>query len=352
MVEEIKKIGHNICIKGMVIHQVNKKQGVRETKIITSKSLINTTENDQAFISKVSRAYYDKSSPIYGIFGNENTKFKRLLAEYISSSDFLSFTKKAIDEYKHQIMTSAPATGGFMIFSHYINTDKSHEYLLILSLNNKKGYVVNEKNLTIKSIKNLDLNKVDIACIIDLTKWVNIESGSDSESKTYLSFVRGNKDLSYYFMSFIDLSDKSTNAESTLNFLKALDSYQDKINLEREERINQRNAVFQYCEDCLDKKDEILLSRISTIINPNDPSSFERFASSEDFRVSAVIKGDRSKLKLIKYIIYKRNDFHITFDGNKLGKEYIFDNDKKELIIKNLPEDFVNQIKSHIYEAK
>lgn len=132
------------------------------------------------------------------------------LKTYLLDNDFYTFTIKSLEHYKLSLEAEIASTGGFMIFAHFINTDYNNEYLLILTINNKNGYVLNENDLTIKDAKSLDLNKVDVACLINLTKWKNIESGLDTESKTYLSFVKGKKDVSYYFLSFIDCDNKQT----------------------------------------------------------------------------------------------------------------------------------------------
>lgn len=344
MATEFKKIGHNIDLKGLVIHQIFKMQGLRQATVKAAEKLIKYSEKEQAFIGRINKAYYQKSNPVYGIFGNGDTSFKKLLTQYLKEKDFLKFTTSASNHYKIVIESSAPATGGFMIFAHYTNTEKDNDYLMVLTINNNDGYVVSEKDLTIESIKNLDLSKVDLACIINLTKWANIEAGNDTESKTYLSFIKGNKDISYYFMTFIDLDNKTTSTESTLRMMKALDAFQESKGLVREERIKQRNEVYQYCNQCIDQKKEILLTSISTLIDIENPNDFMEFAAEEKFGVSAIISGDKARLKTMKYVIYKDKKLSIEFDSSLLGRDIIYNEKKKEMIIKNLPAGLIDQI--------
>lgn len=344
MAPEFKKIGHNIDLIGLVIHQIDKKQGIRLANVKAAEKLIQLTEKEKAFIGRINKAYYQKSNPVYGIFGIEDNSFKNMLAQYIKDKDFLEFSIKASKHYKKVIESSAPATGGFMIFAHYNNTEKDHSYLMLLTINNNDGYVVSEKDLTIESIKNLDLSKVDLACIINLTKWINIEDGTDTESKTYLSFIKGNKDISYYFMTFIDLDNKTTSTESTLRLMKALDAFQEAKGLVREERIRQRNDVYQYCNQCIDSKKEILLTSISTLIDIENPNDFMEFAAEEKYSVSSIISGDKAKLKTMKYVIYKDKKLSIEFDSSLLGRDIIYDEKKKQMTIKNLPAGLIAQI--------
>ncbi len=343
MAKEFRKIGSYLNLKGFIIHQVNKNAGDRKTVLKLAKHAIKINEKEKLFIGKVNNAYYKKSSPIYGIFGNEDPKFKNFLEKYLNDGDFYKFSIDAVNHYKTILEKTVPATGGFLIFAHFYNTDNGNDYLLVLTINNKDGYVVSD-DLTIKDIKNLELNKIDVASMINLSKWSNIESEIDKESKTYLSFVRGNKDVSFYFMSFIDCDNKTTSSESTRRLTIALEAFSAQKKFERELKIRKRNEVFQYCEDCINQKKEIQLSTISAILDPENPEEFKIFASTEEFGVSEIISGDKTKMKPLKYVTYKDKKMTIEFDCNLLDENVFFDPQKKELTITNLPEDLVKQI--------
>lgn len=346
MSKELKKIGHNIELNGIVIHQVFKDANVRNVSFKQAKSVINIDEKEKVFIGKLNRAYYKKSNPVYGIFAGVEPKFKEYLDEYLSGVDFFEFSIKATLYYKSILEKTINATGGYLIFSDFVNTDTGHRYMLILTINNKDGYVVSESDLTLLDIKNLDLSKVDIACMINLSKWKEIEEGNDVESKTYLSFVRGIKDISYYFMSFIDCDNKTTSSESTRNLVKAFDAYSNEKQYDRETKLRIRNQIYEYCDDCIKSKTEIQLSSISSLLDIDNPNDFQEFASDEKYQVSAIIKGDRTQLKKMRYVIYKSDKYRLEFDSNLLGKEIVYNKQKNELTFKKLPEELVRQIPS------
>ncbi|MBP1631374.1 MAG: hypothetical protein H6Q15_2267 [Bacteroidetes bacterium] len=344
MTKTLKEIGANINLKGFVIHQIIKEAGDRHTILKEANELISITKKEKQFVGKVNKAYNQKSGPVYGIFGDEDHTFKSLLETYCLDNDFLSFSSNAIKHYKVVVSTSAPATGGFVIFAHFLNTDNNNDYILVLTINNKDGYVVSEVDLTIKDVKNLDLSKVDVACIINLTKWKNIKLGADLESKTYLSFVKGNKDVSYYFMSFIDCADKTTSTESTKRLITAVQKFLHEKGYERTEIIKKRNDVSDYCNDCLNRKKEISLSSISALLNNEQPDEFKEFAAVEEYGVSEIISGDKAQLRRIKYVYYKDNDITVGFDNSLLGKDVIFDKSKKQLIFKHLPLELIKEL--------
>ena len=343
MVKEIKKIGHNIDLKNIVIHQVIKEQGSRITNLKVASKLLTIGEKEQMFVGQINKIYHKKSSPIYGVFGSEDETFKNLIKKYLKNNDFHSFSINAIKHYEKVLKREIASTGGFLIFAHFINTDNNKENLLVLTLNNKNGYVIND-NLDINNTKNLDLSKIDVACMIDMSKWQRVEAGIDTESKTYLSFVKGNKQVSYYFMAFIDCNNRQTGTEASQRLTYALNEYCKQKGYNRETKVRKERDVYSYCENCMNDKIEIQLSILSSILDPDNPEDFKEFASGETYGVSAVISGDRAKLKHIKYAMYKSKEMTVEFDKKLLGTNIIYNAQKNELTFKNLPDELVNQI--------
>jgi nucleoid-associated protein YejK len=92
-------------------------------------------------------------------------------------------------------------------------------------------------------------------------------------------------------------------------------------------------------------KKEIHLSSISALLDLDNPSDFEKFAADEKYSVSATIKGDRTQLRRIKYIMYKSDKYRLEFDSNLLSTgEVVFNRKKNELTFKKLPDDLISQI--------
>lgn len=341
---EFKKIGSNLDIKGIVIHQLNKNANDRNVGFKKATKVLNIGEKEQIFIGKLNEAYHKKSNPTYGIFADIDPAFKYTLEDYLTRKDFYDFSVAAAAKYKVTLENTISATGGFLIFADFVNTDTKNRYMLVLTINNKDGYVVSETDLTIKDIRNLDISKVDIACMINLTRWKDIDAGIDTDSKTYLSFVRGNKSVSYYFLTFIDCDNKTTNTESSKRLVKAIDAYADEKGYDRKTRIKLKNLIGDYCAGCMKEKRNISLSAISAIIDPENVEDFLGFAADEKYGVSETIKGDRSVLRRIKYVMYKSDKYTVEFDADLLGKDIFYNSQKNELTFKRIPDDLVKQI--------
>lgn len=343
---ELKKLGSNLEIKGMIIHQLSKVANNRNVGFKKAKKELVIGDKEQLFIGKLSDSYHKKSNPTYGIFAGINTSFKDNLKTYLNDDLFYNFSVLAAEKYKTVLEDTISATGGFLIFADYINLDSKNRYMLVLTINNKDGYVVSENDLTIKDTKNLDLSKVDIACLINLTRWETTEEGEDLESKTYLSFVKGNKNVSYYFLNFIDCDNKTTNTESSKRLVNAIEAFAINRGFDRKTKIKLKNIVYDHCAECIKDKKDIQLSTISALLDPENVYEFQEFAASEEFGVSETIKGDRAQLKRIKYVIYKGDGYNIEFDTNLLGKDVIYNKAKNELTFKRVPEALVSQLPS------
>lgn len=341
---EIKKFGDNLEVKGIVIHQLSKVAGSRVVYFKKAKSVLSISEKEKIFLGRINHTYHKKSNPTYGIFEGSNPIFRNTLENYLSTHEFYDFSVTAALQYKSTLENTINATGGFLIFTDFTNSDNKNRYMLILTINNKDGYVVSEADLTLKDIKNLDLSKVDIACMINLTRWQDIETGTGIESKTYLSFIKGNKNVSYYFLSFIDCDNKTTNTESSKRLRRAIEAYTSEKKYDRKEKIRLKNIVSDYCSECMKAKKEIQLSAISSLFDPNNVTDFSEFASDEQYGVSEIIKGDREQLRRIKYVKYKDEKYSVEFDTDLLGKDIIYNKQKNELTFKRLPDELVNQI--------
>ena len=342
--EAIKKIGHNIELKGFVIHKILKDAKSKDATLKLASATLTISDKETVFIAKVIDSYYKNTKRTYGIFEEEvNNKFKEALIEFNDQSlDFFPFSKRSMDFYKQIITTSAPATGGFVVFAYYKNTDRNQFFMLVLTLNNKDGYSFNEVTLTVDNIKNLELNKIDVACLINISAWNEIiDDTTETDSRTYLSFVRGNKEISYYFMTFIGCENKTTSTASSKKLATALHDYWKLKNYGKEIEYQLRDKVFTYCNECIKNKKEISLSYVSSIIDIEHPTDFQEFASGEDYQVNEIISGDLKIFRGLKFVNFKSDDLSIEFSKDLVGvnKQIQYDEQANKLTISNIPDD-------------
>lgn len=341
-----KEKGHNVNLTNIVIHRINKIAGNKESTLKLADKELAIKKPETLFIADVRESFSKRSVPTYGIFEDafDYNHFQKSIKDYKDKKlDFMGFTVASMNYYKRIIEASAPATGGFMIFADFKITDKNDErFILILSINNEQGYNLSEEALSIQQIQNLELNKMDLAAFINLTRWSNYLNNSN-DVKTYLSFIRGKKKISDYFQNFIGCDDKTTATESSTRLLNTINSYCSENNYDDDRIKETKRKIFDYCKDCNKQKKEILLTHISSLVDDEFPYNFSTFASDEANAVSDVIKYDSHTLRSLKYIEYQSDDFSIKLNKNLIGKTAKLSKDKRSITITNLPEEFISQ---------
>jgi nucleoid-associated protein len=345
---EFKEKGHDLDVSSIVVHKINKIGGQKTTALKLAEKNLKIGKQELHFVADIRKSFQNRSKPTYGVFDVDNTfnHFHLQLKKYITGEvDFLTFSQQSMAFYESEISKSAPATGAFVVFSDYTFTGTKDRYLLIFSINNKQSYNLSETDLTIKHILSLDLSKLDVAALLNITRWQKHVAGKDEEIRTYLSFIKGKKNLSDYFLDFIGCADKSTNADSSKLLRTALNKYLDEKGYSLQEKKLKRKAVYEYCMTCIREKREVLLDQISYLLNEEDHEEFSRFASVEEYGVGEIIKPDNKILKSLQYIDFHSEDLIITFNKTKLVKKEITYNRKSQsLTINNLPADLIKQL--------
>jgi nucleoid-associated protein len=320
----------------LILHKLDKAQN-EVAKLELRKKPYVITDIEKEFISESKEVYYHKSNPNFGIF-EENLisyPYQTLVNEYLEGDcDFLRFTSKAMQHFLTVIQQEQQATGGNVIFAHY--TVNKEEFLLVMMLNSKKQFNVNE-DLGLYDVLILDIEKLDLANTLNITKWKNSED-------TYLSFAKGRKEISKYFRHFIGCTDQTSAVQSSKSLKGALLDYIGELKIDNFEKEDIRNKVFNYCVEKIKKREDISLSHISSMIDENNPENFKNFAASERYGVSSLVKGHRQTLKSLKFYVYRSKKLTIEFDSSLVNESIFYNENRNELRIKNIPAELRKQL--------
>lgn len=323
-------------LNNIIVHKLDKEaQGVASIEL--RERVLPVGEKETEFITNVKQAYYRKSNPNYGVFNSNTTTypFQTMLRLYADeNSSFYEFSVTAMNHLLGIINSVSQATGGYVVFAHY--TLQNENFVITVMLNNKKQYNIND-NLSIEEIFSLDIEKLDVANFVNLTRW----NGSE---ETYLSFARGRKEVSNYFKNFIGCTDQTSAKQSSQQLKSAFLDYLDTLQIDNETKENLRNDVFNYCIAQAKRKEDISLSHISSIIDNEQPESFSEFASGEQYRVSANVKGHVQTLKSLKFYTYKSKKLSISFDSGLVNESIFYNENENELRITNIPDDLRRQL--------
>lgn len=347
---EIKQKGHDIKIKNIIIHQIIKEpsKDVKEIKI--AKKALEVSKKEVFFIADI-RKSFSGTGRTYGIFEeqNESSVFENLLHNYVTKElGFLEMTQELMHHYKRILDNTKPASGGFLVFADYLNTTTNSEYFLVLAINNKEGYFFTE-DLTLSEIESIDLSKIDVASLINVSRWQEFKNGNE-EIDTYLSFRSGLKNISQYFQYFIGCADRTTKTAGSKKLVTAIKDYlNDRIN-DKNKRDKLLDKIKLHCLENDRNGKGVFLNDISRIIDEENPEYFAHFASDEKYSVNPIISIDRSIIKLLTKTRYKskNEDFIIEFDNTLIGTRIKYDEKTNSMLIEDVPQELAVQVKKHM----
>lgn len=326
-------------LKALIFHELKKeRQGL--ATLVLRKSSINVKANHELFISKAKDAYFNKSRPLYGVFDPDITNFpyQTILKSYLDKKiDFLTFTKNAMSILKVEIQKKQQATGGYVCFAHYFVNDS--EYLMVSVLHNTKRFKISA-DLDIAEDFSVEIDKLDVANIVNITRWNN-----ESED-TYLSFVKGKKNVSDYFRYFIGCTEYTDSKKDTEKFKSVfLDYINNELHLEKKIANRLKNDVYNYCLGQIQKREDISIQYISSLINPEEPESFVEFSAEESFQLSPLFQGEKQVLRNLKFVSFDSPELKIEFDTKLITeRKIVYDKTKNHLLIKEIPDELKAQL--------
>lgn len=317
-----------MIVKNIVLHQI-----IKELKgkpiLNNSNKLISITNTVNEFVIKLVKNYSLKN-PTQGSFkdGENIYPFQKKIKDYFKNNDFLKFSIEAMKILQKEI-DKATTTGGYVIFIHY--EDKKTDFIITAMLDKSIQFTVDDKKLDIEKLMTLDIDKLARANRLNINRW-------NKNDIQYLSFIKGTREISQYFLNFIGSTDITSSKENLKIMKDNIDQYVRSQNIrgERKERIRER--ISRYLDNCFKNENEVEIDSISSLIDNERPNDFKIYLNENEIEVS-----DRIKIyKKGDYDVFIRNKiketgYTLTFDkaliNNKITRE------GNNIIIHNVPEE-------------
>lgn len=335
-------------IKNIIIHEVSKNDNsTMQSKFRNQPNAIN--EHAINLSQKLS-GLFNKSGLSSGSFAkgiNPNDPkpfFEQLLSTNFTDNSFPSFvefTQSASRHFEDKLRSTPAAKGGYLWFNHY--THNNENFLSIVLLRNKDGLQLST-DLSLDTIKELDLDTLHMAARINLTKW---QSG---ESNKFISFKIGQKvkDVTDYFSNFIGCEEFTQAKFDTKNLNNAILEYCRFHNFNRETTEEARQIVQKHCIQLLFEEKPASIIRLSNLLdshyNPEIGNKYLEICQSEPYNLTNEFALDRSTVKGFSRIRGSSLKLSISFESELLNKSVFFDRSNKSLTINELPEDLILQL--------
>jgi len=325
----------------IVMHKIEKTTRVGTVQL--RDTLLNVASVDITnFAQAVSASYHKRTSKEFAKF-KESPKptYEVLLNNYTGAEtdeNFLTFSKDAANHLKDEMNKKPTSTGGYLIFADYTIHDR---FIMAVLLNNKDGYTVDEDRLAIKMIDELNTDQIAMAGFINMSIYQ-----STTDARRYLSFMKGVKNISEYFVAFIGSDDdKATSKDMTKTFIRALRDYFTANSYESDTVSRIEGQVYNYCEDKRSNREPVSIEAISALINPEETTNFFEFTQEGDYQLNTIIESiDKTQLNRLQVYKYIGQGLSLTFKRAlyENGKVQLTDNDNK--IIIEMPEDMKQSI--------
>lgn len=318
-------------IKNIVLHRIDKERNEKSTLKFSSK-LMEVDETVTGFVEKLIKIYNSKN-PSQGTFEEDETNFpfQNKVREYMENEDFLNFSIDAMSILKNRIDFNT-TTGGYVVFVHYV--EKQVDFI-ISSMMDKDTQYTNTEELGIKKLMTLNIDKLARANRLNLDKW-------KKQDGRYLSFIKGTREISQYFVKFIGATDISSAKENFKKLKDTIKQYvaEKKISQKKQEEI--REIVSTYINKCYDEKIDVEIEAISAIINNEEPTAFLGFIEDTGIEISGRIGiHTRNDFETFTRSSLREEGYHLVFEKELIKKGKIT-REGNNIIIHNVPIEKLN----------
>lgn len=330
----------NPSLAAEAISSVEVRHATVHTMVIDKDQVYVEARNEELKINPVTQRLVDtlydvyrrRTSKKHGIFnGNDELapaqKYARAYLLEKTEKDFCRFTKR-LTELLSDKAKNTGATTGHVFFAHVYD---KREYLLITIVANETEFALSDE-MDLKEIERLKSKDFRFAGRIDVTGWRD-------EQERYLSFLKGTKEVSNYFMAFLGCDTTIAGLKDTKNLVKAVIQFsqiakRNNVPLSDNERQLFLISVDQYCRKIQKENQPMDIGALCNAVWPEDPDAMGIVIAeaSADDSVNDGFMVDTRGLKSLKHITGKGKYWKIEIDRQALNKDNVTFNYKDRTI--------------------
>jgi len=319
-------------VNKIVVHSLIKNENQQMASVDLSQDLLDINDMSVDLVQRLD-ASYRKTEITNAVFDdNHGNVFPKEFKDYLKHNNgdaaFLNFSQETIKNLREKVENISPAKGGFLVFTEYRNDERN--YVSVFLIRDTIGMLFKKdkgkSSFIINPAEHLDLDKLAMACKIDLLKY-------ESDSGKYLSFIkRKMENISEYFINWIAVKERESNkifTDSLYELVNLVDLPLDENNKEIPREVF-RARIFDYVK-----------SAPTRIININDLSKFfyshesylVDFAEKHNITLDTEFQPDGRVMKKFIRIDLESDGIHIRFSRGELQKKIRFDDQNKNIVI-------------------
>ncbi|MDD2864282.1 MAG: nucleoid-associated protein [Methylococcales bacterium] len=186
-------------IEFVAIHEINKKEKETTANLALSDSFVDHTNEDIQNIIRSLDLSFSKKTLRRAKFSDDG--FKSHIVN-LEKTTFLAVSKNLMGKLKDGLQNIPAAKGGYLIFCNYTTTKN---FLAVFLVRNKNGnlfsYKGDDRTWNVNSTEYLDFDHFAMGVKI------NLDTFNSNSDERYISFAKGNTDISDYFLNWVGIDD-------------------------------------------------------------------------------------------------------------------------------------------------
>lgn len=304
------------------------------------------THTTERVIDTLQKLYAKRTSKSHGKFSIDTINFptQQHVRSFIEtgSKDFLRLTKEMTLTLRKEASQKGSATGGHVFYALFKRDNK--QYLLVAIINDKLGAALSE-GFDVEDSTHLDLEGFKFAGRLNVTAWLNGE-------ERYLSFLKGKGNVADYFREFIGCDDATAEKIDTQTLITSLKKFADDQRYTRQEKDAFLAKAKDICARLSSHQQELSFSAFSNEMLPDNPDLLIEVLTDPEITLNDNFIPHKPSLNRLTKFQAKTKHWTLEFDRDVLQQGPIeFHAEQKILVIRDLPEDLVAELKSEIADA-
>lgn len=328
----------SLHLSNVILHQLCKNDLDELTVNYRAQALDNDSSTEN-LVSELHRVFNAKAGKGFGCFKSDSDVQQWLQALRKGEQDFYSFSQQCVQRLKDELIKYPFADEGILVLAEYQSLATHFLFIGLLPLN--QSLKVTE-GLDISATDHLDINKMDIAVRIDLSSYE-----TDASSNRYLSYIKGRvgRKIADFFLDFLQAEIGLDPKQQNQVLMQAVEDFCSDAKLEKEEAINYKKQVYDYCNDQIKSGDEVQVKELSgELPTSQDGTSFFDFTREHGYQLEESFPGDRSAVRKLTKYVGAGGGLNISFDSLLMGERVFYDPETDTLTIKGTPPNLRDQL--------
>lgn len=328
-------------IENITYHILHKEQGTTENvRIEINPEVLNVSDTSHELLNQLIDRYRGKAGKGYGKFEEDvdNFPISTILENYLNedhSDDFAITTERLMNVLKARSESQAGAKGGKIAFIHY--TEANEDYFLIALLTEKTGVMAKDWNLTLDEFLNID--NMRFAGRINLNEWQDVNC-----DKRYISFLKGQGNVSDYFRRFMGCNDAVMANFETKNLVTFINDFATEQGMDLNERKTLSENAKSYLSQMSEENEPFILQTFANNIWSENPQVFidsiERSGEENSTSISDGFIPHKTALRRLTVFTHKTQHWSMSFDATAIQNEDVrYENGN--IILSNPPSDLI-----------